>query len=65
MKVGSKIKIYDIYSLASESKSDIVFIGYKKDKADENGDFVFINPKKTSEYVCEEKDLFIFIGKDK
>ena len=65
MKVGSKIKIYDIYSLASESESDIVFIGYKKDKADENGDFVFINPKKTSEYVCEEKDLFIFIGKDK
>lgn len=64
MKVGSKIKIYDIYSVASERESDIVFIGYKKDKADENGEFVFINPEKTTDYVCEENDLFVFIGKE-
>ncbi len=65
MKIGTKTKIYDIHSAAAECATDMVFIGYKKNKPEKNGEFVFINPQKLSEFTCEEKDLFIFIGKDK
>ncbi len=64
MDAGTTIKIFDVFAAESKNESEFVFIGYKKEKADENGEYVFINPPKKSEYVCEEKDLFIFIGKE-
>ena len=64
VEVGAEIKIFDIHAAAARCKTDMVLIGYKKNKADKNGNFVFINPPKTEEYTCEEGDLFIFIGKD-
>ncbi len=64
MDIGTKAKIYDIHLAAAENNSDLVFIGYKKNIPNENGEFVFLNPLKNSDYTCEDKDLFIFIGKE-
>lgn len=64
LEVGSTVKIFDIFAAEAKSKIDSVFIGYKKEKANSSGEYVFINPPKENEYVCEEKDLFIFIGKE-